>query len=71
MEDLGTLTVRYAANEPDLATPVKASARRPACTLTFQSRNRAIVFAKPHANRERFLATLRQGRRTRSRGSRR
>ena len=31
--------------------------------LTFQSRNRAIVFAKPHGNRERFLRAFDKGER--------
>ncbi len=58
MEDLGTLTVRYAANEPDLTTTREGIATSAGLTLTYQSRNRAIVFAKPHTNRDRFLAAL-------------
>ena len=50
MEDLGTLTLRYAANEPDLAEHRRRrTAQQAGLPLTFQSRNRAIVFAKPHA----------------------
>ena len=30
-------------------------------TLTYQSRNRAIVFAKPHTNRNRFMAAAGDG----------
>ena len=41
---------RYGVNEPKLGDTQTASrAGRP--PLTFQSRNRAIVFAKPHGNR--------------------
>ena len=58
MEDLGTLTVRYAANGPDLTTTHEGVTRTAGLTLTFQSRNRAIVFAKPHPNRDKFLAAL-------------
>lgn len=58
MEDLGTLTVRYAANTPDLATTQEGMAPAAGLPLTFQSRNRAIVFAKPHSNRDRLLASL-------------
>ena len=61
MEDLGTLTVRYAANDPDLANTHGGATREAGLPLTFQSRNRAIVFAKPHGNRERFLRRVRQG----------
>jgi hypothetical protein len=55
MEDLGTMTVRYAANEPNLANTSEGASAQAGLPLTFQSRNRAIVFAKPHPNRERFL----------------
>ena len=58
LEDLGTLTVRYAANGPDLTTTREGIATAAGLTLTFQSRNRAIIFAKPHTNRDRLLATL-------------
>jgi len=58
LEDLGTLTVRYAANGPDLTTTREGVANAAGLTLTFQSRNRAIIFAKPHTNRDKLLATL-------------
>ena len=55
LEDLGTLTVRYVANTPNLVTTADGVIPQPGLTLTYQSRNRAIVFAKPHGNRDRFL----------------
>ncbi len=55
LEDLGTLTVRYAANAPDLVTTAGGTIPQAGLTLTYQSRNRAIVFAKPHGNKDRFL----------------
>jgi hypothetical protein len=58
LEDLGTLTARYLANKPDLVTTSEGTVRDPGLLLTFQSRNRAIVFAKPHNNRERFLEAV-------------
>ncbi|GEP59111.1 hypothetical protein [Reyranella soli] len=58
LKDLGTLTVRYAANGPDLTTTSDGLANAAGLTLTFQSRNRAIIFAKPYTNRDKFLATL-------------
>ena len=58
LEDLGTLTARYVANGPDLATTRGGVTPQAGLLLTYQSRNRAIVFAKPHSNRERFLAAL-------------
>lgn len=58
MEDLGTLTVRYVANGPDLTTTREGIATSAGLTLTYQSRNRAIIFAKPHTNRDKFLAAL-------------
>ncbi|WP_139373877.1 hypothetical protein [Enhydrobacter aerosaccus] len=58
LEDLGTLTVRYAANRPDLATTREGIAPQAGLTLTYQSRNRAIVFAKPHANRDWFMEAV-------------
>ena len=58
MEDLGTLTVRYAANGPDLTTTHEGGVSAAGLTLTFQSRNRAIIFAKPHPNRDKLLAAL-------------
>ena len=55
IEDLGTLTVRYHANKPDLASTGEGVYAAAGLTLTYQSRNRAIVFAKPHNNRDRLL----------------
>jgi hypothetical protein len=50
--------VRYTANKPDLTTTQGGEAVQAGLTLTFQSRNRAIVFTKPHGNRDRLLAAL-------------
>jgi hypothetical protein len=58
LQDLGTLTVRYAANGPDLTTTRDGMPGAAGLTLTYQSRNRAIIFAKPHTNRDKLLATL-------------
>lgn len=55
LEDLGTLTARYLANEPNLVTTADGVVPQAGLTLTYQSRNRAIVFAKPHTNRDRFM----------------
>jgi hypothetical protein len=55
LEDLGTLTMRYHANTPDLATTGEGVYSAAGLPLTFQSRNRAIVFTKPFNNPERFL----------------
>jgi hypothetical protein len=55
LEDLGTLTMRYHANTPDLATTGEGVYSAAGLPLTFQSRNRAIVFTKPFNNTERFL----------------
>jgi hypothetical protein len=63
MEDIGTLTLRYAANDPDLANTHEGHSDEAGLPLTFQSRNRAIVFAKPHGNRERFLRAFATGER--------
>lgn len=62
IEDLGTLTVRYVASGPaggpDLTTTQGGGAAAAGLTFTFQSCNRAIVFAKPHTDRERLTAGL-------------
>ena len=59
MEDLGTLTVRYVANEPNLTSTREGTpATMAGLTLTYQSRNRAIIFAKPVGNRDRLTAAL-------------
>ncbi len=57
-DDRGMLTARYVANAPDLATTNEGVVSTAGLLLTFQSRNRAIVFAKPHGNRERLLAGI-------------
>src|SRR5262249_45096217 len=61
MQDIGTLTLRYAANEPNLANTHEGHSEEAGLPITFQSRNRAIVFAKPHANRDRFLLAFKKG----------
>jgi hypothetical protein len=58
MEDLGTLTVRYVANGPNLTTTGEGVVYPAGLTLTYQSRNRAIIFAKPHTSRERLQGAL-------------
>jgi hypothetical protein len=58
LEDLGSLTVRYCANQPDLVTTGGGISAQAGITLTFQSRNRAIIFTKPHTNRQRFGEAL-------------
>ncbi|HQS16814.1 MAG TPA: hypothetical protein PLV46_14700 [Reyranella sp.] len=49
------LTARYSANTPNLTTTREGLIPQAGLLLTFQSRNRAIVFATPHCNRQRFL----------------
>jgi hypothetical protein len=56
LEDIGTLTARYVVNGADLAATEGGNASHGGVTLIYQSRNRAIVFAKPHGNRKRFMA---------------
>ncbi|MBN9091541.1 MAG: hypothetical protein J0J01_31865 [Reyranella sp.] len=63
MEEIGTLTLRYAANDPDLASTHEGHSDEAGLPITFQSRNRAIVFAKPWNNRERFLRAFAKGER--------
>lgn len=58
LDDLGTLTARYVANGPDLSTTREGGSEQAGLTLIFQSRNRAIVFAKPHNNRDRLMAGI-------------
>ncbi len=55
VEDLGTLTLRYHANTPDLATTREGVYGPAGLMLTYQSRNRAIVVAKPFSNRDRLF----------------
>ena len=61
LEDLGTLTARYSVNTADLAATSGGVTTHGGLTLTYQSRNRAIVFAKPHTNRSRFMAAAGDG----------
>jgi glycosyltransferase involved in cell wall biosynthesis len=61
LEDLGTLTARYSVNTADLAATSGGVTTHGGLTLTYQSRNRAIVFAKPHTNRSRFMAAAGEG----------
>ena len=58
LEDLGTLTVRYARERTGSHDDARGHRRAAGLTLTYQSRNRAIIFAKPHTNRDKLLATL-------------
>jgi hypothetical protein len=58
LEGLGTLTTLYAANQPDLATTREGILPQAGLLLTYQSRNRAIVFSKPHANRDRLMEAI-------------
>jgi hypothetical protein len=58
LEDLGSLTVRYVINEPDMATTYDGTAPVGGMVLTYQSRNRAIVFTKPQTNRDRIVVGL-------------
>jgi hypothetical protein len=53
--DRGMLTARYVANAPNLTATREGLIPQAGLLLTFQSRNRAIVFGTPHCNRERFL----------------
>lgn len=60
-EDRGLLTARYVANGPDLTTTAEGVVPIAGLLLIFQSRNRAIVFSKPHGNRTRFLQAVGKG----------
>jgi hypothetical protein len=55
MEDLGTLTLRYAINEPDMATTQGGTMPYAGAVVTFQHKNRAIVFTKPRTEKERIM----------------
>ena len=57
-EQRGQLTARYVANGPDLTTTSGGTAPAAGLLLTFQSRNRAIVFSKPHGNRDKLSAAV-------------
>jgi hypothetical protein len=56
MEDLGTLTMRYAVNEPDMATTRGGTMPQAGGMLTLQHRNKAIVVTKPRTERDRTIA---------------
>ena len=56
MEDVGTLTLRYAINEPDMATTQGGTMPYAGGVVTFQHKNRAIVFTKPRTEKERIMA---------------
>jgi hypothetical protein len=47
MEDMGTLTLRYVANTPDMATTRGGAFDQAGTVATFQDGNRAIVFTRP------------------------
>jgi hypothetical protein len=56
LEDLGTLTLRYAINEADMATSQGGIMPYAGGIVTFQHKNRAIVFTKPRTEKERIVA---------------
>jgi len=56
MEDIGTLTLRYAINESDMATTYGGTMPYAGGIVTFQHKNRAIVFTKPRTEKERIVA---------------
>jgi hypothetical protein len=56
MEDLGTLTLRYAINEPDMATTHGGTMPYAGAMVTFQHKNRAIVFTKPRTEKDSIVA---------------
>jgi hypothetical protein len=55
IDDLGTLTAGYVANGASLAATAGGVTTRAGSVATFQDRNRAIVFMKPHSERARIL----------------
>ncbi|QJR11702.1 hypothetical protein DSM104443_02784 [Usitatibacter rugosus] len=55
MGELGTLTLRYAVNEPDMATTLGGTMPHAGGVLTFQHRNRAIVMTKPRTEKNRVI----------------
>jgi len=57
----GMLTARYSVNTPNLTATREGLIPQAGLLLTFQSRNRAIVFATPHCNRQRFLDAATDG----------
>ena len=56
MEDVGTLTLRYVINEPDMATTQGGTMPYAGSVVTYQHKNRAIVFTKPGTEKERIVA---------------
>jgi hypothetical protein len=56
MEDLGTLTLRYSINEPDMATTEGGTIPYAGGVVTYQHKNRAIVFTKPRTEKEPIVA---------------
>ncbi|MDQ3814517.1 MAG: hypothetical protein M3347_11270 [Armatimonadota bacterium] len=56
MEDLGTLTLRYAINEPDMATTHGGTMPYAGGIVTYQHKNRAIVCTKPRTEKDRIIA---------------
>jgi hypothetical protein len=56
IEDLGTLTVRYAVNRTDMAATHAGTIDPAGGTAIFQHRNRAIVLMKPLSDRSRLTA---------------
>ncbi len=55
MEELGTLTLRYAVNAPVLAATQGGLLPHAGGIATFQHRNRAIVFTKPRSEKTRIV----------------
>ena len=56
MEDIGTLTLRYAINEPDMASTKGGTMPYAGGIVTYQYENRAIVLGKPRTEKERIVA---------------
>ena len=61
MEDLGTLTLRYAINEPDMATTQGGTMPYAGGIVTYQQKNRAIVCTKPRTEKDRIVALAGKG----------
>jgi hypothetical protein len=53
--------VRYAVNKPDLATTHEGVIPQAGLTLTYQSRNRAIIFTRPHSNPDWMMEVIGSG----------
>ena len=56
IEDLSTLTMRYVANEHDMAATSGGTVPHAGGIVTFQHRNRAIVCTKPHSSSKQLTA---------------